>query len=92
MFNSPKYLAAAFALACLLALPRGAVAVTADVARACNVLVAKAFPPRQPGNPAAGSAKGNGADQRAYFQKCVANGGKMDDEASRNDSAPKGSK
>ncbi|MBR0868755.1 hypothetical protein JQ633_00180 [Bradyrhizobium tropiciagri] len=53
-------------------------AVTAEVARACNALVAKAFPPRQVGNPAAGSAKGNAKAQREYFTQCVANGGKMD--------------
>ncbi|MBB4427314.1 hypothetical protein GGD66_005896 [Bradyrhizobium sp. CIR48] len=41
--------------------------------------MAKAFPPRQIGNPAAGSAKGTAKDQRAYFQKCVANNGKVDD-------------
>jgi hypothetical protein len=92
MFDKAKTFGCAFALAWLLVLPRSALAITADVARACNVLVAKAFPPRQPGNPAAGSAKGNGQDQRAYFQKCVANGGKMDDEHSRTDSAPKESK
>ena len=59
-------------------------AVTAEVARACDTLVAKAFPPRQVGNPAAGSAKGSAKQQREYFSKCVANGGKMDSD----DSAP----
>lgn len=57
-------------------------AIDAQVARACDALVAKAFPPRQPGNPASGSAKGGAKEQRDYFSKCVANGGKMDDEAS----------
>ena len=52
-------------------------AVTAEVARKCSALTAKAFPPREIGNPAAGSAKGTGADQRNYFRKCVANGGHM---------------
>ncbi|WP_420970378.1 hypothetical protein [Bradyrhizobium sp. B120] len=55
-------------------------AIDAKVARACDALVARAFPPRQPGNPASGSARGGGKDQRDYFNKCVANGGKMDDD------------
>ena len=62
-----------------LAAPATASAITAEVARACDAAVAKAFPPRQIGNPAAGSAKGTGKDQRVYYQKCVANNGKVDD-------------
>jgi hypothetical protein len=54
-------------------------AVSVEVAKKCDVLTAKAFPPRVIGNPAAGSAKGTGADQRAYYNKCVANGGTMPD-------------
>ena len=52
-------------------------AVSVEVAKKCDALTAKAFPPRVIGNPAAGSAKGTGADQQAYYNKCVANGGKM---------------
>ena len=59
-------------------------AIDVKVARACDALVAKAFPPLQPGNPASGSAKGGAKAQRDYFNKCVANGGKMDDDASAN--------
>jgi hypothetical protein len=58
-------------------------AVTAEVARKCSALTAKAFPPREIGNPAAGSAKGTGTDQRNYFRKCVANGGHMGHAAKR---------
>jgi hypothetical protein len=47
-------------------------AITLEVARKCNAAAAKAFPPRVPGNPAAGSAAGSGADQRTYYSKCVA--------------------
>jgi len=54
-------------------------AITVEVAKACHVLTDKAFPPRQAGNPAAGSAKGSAQEQRAYFSKCVANEGKMND-------------
>lgn len=71
------------ALVCtvLSSFPHPASAITAELARKCSALTAKKFPPRQPGNPAAGSAKGSGSDQRAYHDKCLANGGKMDDEA-----------
>jgi hypothetical protein len=63
--------------------PRGASAITLEVARKCNALVAKEFPPREVGNPAAGSAKGSGLAQRDYFSKCVANGGNMDGTADK---------
>jgi hypothetical protein len=58
--------------------PTDARAITVDVAKKCNALLAKQFPPRQPGNPAAGSAKGNGQAERDYFKKCADNGGNMD--------------
>ncbi|MGT2437717.1 hypothetical protein ACU4GH_19990 [Bradyrhizobium betae] len=61
------------------AMPEHASAITADLAKTCRALTAKQFPPREPANPAAGSAKGSGRDQTAYFNKCVANNGKMDD-------------
>jgi hypothetical protein len=50
-------------------------AVTAEVARKCAALTAKAYPPRVVGNPAAGSAKGSGLSKQDYFKRCVANGG-----------------
>jgi hypothetical protein len=61
----------------LAPLTDNAAAISVHVAKKCNALTAKAFPPRVIGNPAAGSAKGSGADQQAYFKKCVANGAKM---------------
>ena len=78
-------------LACLFALaaPMTASAITAEVARMCDAAVAKAFPPKQVGNPAAGSAKGSAKEQRDYFSKCVANNGKVDDAPA---DAPKDSK
>lgn len=60
--------------------------VTAEVARKCSALVAKQFPLREPGNPAAGSAKGTGRDQQAFFNKCVANGGKVEDSSAKQES------
>jgi hypothetical protein len=50
-------------------------AVTVEVAKKCEALMTGAFPPRIPGNPAAGSDKGTGADQQKYYENCLANGG-----------------
>ncbi len=72
-----KYVIAALLLTATLA-PTSAEAVTVEVAKKCNTLMSKQFPPREPGNPAAGSAKGNAQAAREYFQKCVDNGGNMD--------------
>ncbi len=57
----------------------GASGISADIAKKCQALAAAAYPPRVPGNPAAGSAKGTGESKRNYFNKCVANGGNADD-------------
>jgi hypothetical protein len=67
----------------LMVVPAAALAATVEVARTCQALTAKAYPPREIGNPAAGSAKGSGRVQQEYFRKCVANGGKVDDNASK---------
>lgn len=55
-------------------------AVTVEVARKCNALLAKKFPPRVPGNPAAGSAQGSGTAQRDFYKQCVASGGTIGDD------------
>jgi hypothetical protein len=47
-------------------------ATTAELAKRCLALTAKAFPPRVIGNPAAGSAKGSGRDEQSYYRKCLA--------------------
>jgi hypothetical protein len=54
-----------------------AFALTAEVAKKCQALTAQAYPPRVPGNPAAGSSRGTGREQQEYFKKCVANKGNM---------------
>ena len=72
-----------FALLCITLGSNPAAAVTVEVARKCKALTTKAYPPREPGNPAAGSAKGSGRAQQDYFTKCVANGGQMDDTATK---------
>jgi hypothetical protein len=83
MFANLKLGSALVALICIAAgsMTNSASAVTAEVAKKCAALTAKAYPPRVVGNPAAGSAKGTGQSERDYFNKCVANGGKMDDHA-----------
>jgi hypothetical protein len=58
----------------------GASAVTAEVAKKCDALTANAYPPRVPGNPAAGSAKGTGPAERKYYGNCVAHGGNVSTE------------
>jgi hypothetical protein len=52
-----------------------AAAITVELAKKCQALTAKAFPPRVPGNPAAGSPKGTGPAQRDFFNKCIENNG-----------------
>jgi hypothetical protein len=65
-------------LASLQRTPR-ALAITAEVAKKCAELSGKAYPPRVLGNPAAGYINGTTEDYRKYFNKCVANGGTIDD-------------
>ncbi len=78
-----KFVGAAIFFGAIGPMATSASAITAEVAKACDILTAKAFPPRQAGNPAAGSAKGTAQSQRAYYNKCVANGGKVDDAGSK---------
>ena len=63
------------ATACLIVHATEVRAVTAEVAKKCQTLTRAKFPPRVPGNPAAGSAKGSGLEQQDYFKACVANAG-----------------
>jgi hypothetical protein len=84
MFANPRSGCALVLIGIALGLaPDRASAITVEVAKKCNALIAKEFPPREPGNPAAGSTKGSGRDQRAFFDKCVANNGNMDDKATK---------
>ena len=85
MFTSLRFGCAFLALICIAlgSTSNRATAVTVEVARKCKVLTDTAYPPREPGNPAAGSAKGTGRVAQEYFNKCVTNGGKADDTASK---------
>jgi hypothetical protein len=82
MFTNLKIGGVLVVLACIAVgcMTGSASAVTAQLAKKCQALTGKAYPPRVPGNPAAGSAKGTGQSQRDYFNKCVANGGNMGDD------------
>ena len=79
MFASLKLCVARFALVCLAVglISGSASAITVELAKKCNALTSLAFPPKVPGNPAAGSAKGSGKQMQDYFKKCVENEGKM---------------
>ena len=79
MFASLKLYLTRFGLVCIAVglMSGSASAISVELAKKCNALTAKAFPPRVPGNPAAGSAKGSGREMQDYFKKCVANGGEM---------------
>ena len=81
MFARVKFVSALVGLVCIAVgcMKGGASAVTAEVAKKCAALTAKAYPPRVAGNPAAGLAKGTAQSERAYFNKCVATRGNMDD-------------
>lgn len=68
----------ALSLTTTILLPTDANAISVDVAKKCNALMAKEFPPRQAGNPASGSSKGNAQASRDYFKKCVDNGGNVE--------------
>jgi hypothetical protein len=83
MFANLKFKTALIALASIAVVPMtdSASAISVELARKCDALTAKAFPPREIGNPASGSAKGTGRDERSYYRKCVAKKGKMEERA-----------
>jgi hypothetical protein len=58
---------------------QSALAITAEVTKKCRDLTDKAYPPRVPGNPAAGHLNGTSQDVASYFNKCAANGGAVSD-------------
>jgi hypothetical protein len=68
--------AALICIGILAAIGDASAVTSAEVAKKCAVLTAKAFPPRVAGNPAAGSSKGTG--QSGFFNNCVAKGGNVD--------------
>ncbi len=83
MLVQGEFRLAALAVLLAAAMPAGASAVSVKVANKCNALVAKEFPPRQVGNPAAGSSKGTPQAQRAYLKRCIENGGNVDNAADK---------
>jgi hypothetical protein len=79
----PKLISAALLFVAAGSMTSRTSAITVELAKKCDALTIKAFPPRVIGNPAAGSAKGSGKDAQAYFNKCVKNDGKVDDSGSK---------
>jgi hypothetical protein len=77
--------AALVSIGVLAATGNASTAPTAEVAKKCAALTAKAFPPRVAGNPAAGSAKGSAQSERSYFNKCLENAGNMEEPAAGED-------
>ena len=58
-------------------------AISVEIAKKCDALAAKEFPPRVPGSPAAGSTKGDGKAQRAFYNKCVEDESKKEQDAGK---------
>jgi hypothetical protein len=85
MLGAVNHLVASALALFLIANSSPALAITVEVAKKCESLMTRAFPPRVPGNPAAGSAKGSGHDAQLYFKKCVASGGKPPNESTEKD-------
>jgi hypothetical protein len=63
---------------CLLPDSSPSATPTAELAKKCATLTAKAFPARVVGNPAAGSTKGSGRAEQDYFSDCIKKGGNVD--------------
>jgi hypothetical protein len=81
----------ALALVCLAHLPttQSALAITPELAKKCAALADKAYPLRAPGNSAAGREHGTAKEVREYYNKCVANGGNIDEQPLQPGTTPK---
>jgi hypothetical protein len=79
MFAKMKFAPGLAGLICIAvaSTTNNASAVSEEIARKCSALTAKAFPAREIGNPAAGSAKGTATEQRNYFRRCLAKQGNI---------------
>jgi hypothetical protein len=85
MFAKLKFGGALVALVCIAvaSMMSSASAISVEVAKKCHAVTAKEFPPRVPGNPAAGSTKGDGKAQQAYYNKCVDEENKKEQDAGK---------
>jgi len=54
-------------------MPKGAVAISAELAKKCQAMMVKKYPPKL-----AGSYQGNSRVEREFFGSCVARNGNMD--------------
>ena len=79
MLAKMTYGAALTALICLAdqGVATSATAIPAELARKCSILANRAYPLRVSHNPASGRKHGSAQAVRDYFNRCVANGGKM---------------
>jgi hypothetical protein len=79
MLANLKFKGALFGLTCIMAfasMTDTSLALSAEVAKKCNELLAIVYPPLVVGNPAAGR-KGTAKERQDYYRKCIGNGGKM---------------
>lgn len=83
MLAKMKFWSVILASLFIISKPINAFAISLEVARKCNALTSRAYPPLVPGNPAAGRANGNGQTVRNYFNRCIAHGGHMHKRSSR---------
>ena len=60
----------------------GASTITVELAKKCEVLTVGAFPPPPPKTGKLDRKGRSGKDAEAYYDKCVKNGGKVDDRSS----------
>jgi len=75
MTGRDKVFGALLALAALLSAQAPANAITAELAKKCRAMAAKAHP-----TPRVGTKSGEQKAQTAYFRDCVAKDGKIDDQ------------
>jgi hypothetical protein len=75
----------ALALVCVAHLPttQSAMGITIELTKKCGALTDKVFRLRVPGRPAVGREHGTADEARAYFNKCVANKGNVEEPLER---------
>jgi hypothetical protein len=79
MLANLKFKGALFGLTCIMAFASTtdrALALSAEVAKKCNELLAITYPPLVVGNPAAGR-KGTVKERNEHYRKCIKNGSKI---------------
>ena len=75
----PKLMSAALLFVTAESLTNAASAITVQLAKKCETLTVVAFPPPPPKIGKWDRRGRSGKDAEAYYDKCVKNGGKLDD-------------